>query len=56
MSRCTQVKGQKRDRKVKAREDKQEVKIRQRMTAAALAEAMNKDFGKSTVEPSLIEQ
>ncbi len=41
-----QVKGQKRDQKVKAKVDKQEVEIRQRMTVAALAEAMNKDFGK----------
>lgn len=42
-----QVKGQKKDQKnpkVKAKVDKQEVEIRQRMTAAALAEAMNKDF------------
>ncbi|XP_070770985.1 translation initiation factor IF-2, mitochondrial [Enoplosus armatus] len=40
-----QVIGQKKDqKKVKAKVDKQEVEIRQRMTAAALAEAMNKDF------------
>uniref|UniRef100_UPI0037E8E446 translation initiation factor IF-2, mitochondrial n=1 Tax=Semicossyphus pulcher TaxID=241346 RepID=UPI0037E8E446 len=42
-----QVKGQKREQKkqqVKAKADKQEVEIRQRMTVAALAEAMNKDF------------
>ncbi|KAL7403666.1 hypothetical protein ABVT39_003474 [Epinephelus coioides] len=42
-----QVKGQRKDQKhlkVKAKVDKQEVEIRQRMTVAALAEAMNKDF------------
>lgn len=39
-----QVKGQKKP-KVKANVDKQEVEIRQGMTVAALAEAMNKDFG-----------
>lgn len=42
-----QVKGQRKDQKnlkVKAKVDKQEVEIRQRMTAAALAAAMNKDF------------
>lgn len=42
-----QVKGQKKDQKnqkVKAKVDKQEVEIRQRMTVASLAEAMNKDF------------
>ncbi|XP_068558850.1 translation initiation factor IF-2, mitochondrial isoform X2 [Cebidichthys violaceus] len=38
-----QVKHQ-RNQKVKAKVDKQEVEIRQRMTAASLAEAMNKDF------------
>ncbi|KAE8299908.1 Translation initiation factor IF-2, mitochondrial [Larimichthys crocea] len=38
-----QVKGQK-SQKVKAKVDKQEVEIRQRMTVASLAEAMNKDF------------
>ncbi|KAK9541000.1 hypothetical protein VZT92_003414 [Zoarces viviparus] len=38
-----QVKGQ-RNQKVKAKGDKQEVEIRQRMTAASLAEAMNRDF------------
>lgn len=46
---CLQVKGQKKDQKnqkVKAKVDKQEVEIRQRMTVASLAEAMNKDFGK----------
>lgn len=31
--------------KVKAKVDKQEVEIRHGMTVAALAEAMNKDFG-----------
>ncbi|XP_044045724.1 translation initiation factor IF-2, mitochondrial isoform X1 [Siniperca chuatsi] len=39
-----QVKGQKKEPKVKAKVDKQEVEIKQRMTVAALAEAMNKDF------------
>lgn len=42
-----QVKGQKKDQKnqkLKAKVDKQEVEIRQRMTVASLAEAMNKDF------------
>lgn len=41
-----QVKGQKKDQKskVKAKVDKQEVEIRQRMTVEALAHAMNKDF------------
>ncbi|XP_049426837.1 translation initiation factor IF-2, mitochondrial [Epinephelus fuscoguttatus] len=42
-----QVKGQRKDQKhlkVKAKVDKQEVEIRQKMTVAALAEAMNKDF------------
>uniref|UniRef100_A0A669BTM8 Translation initiation factor IF-2, mitochondrial n=1 Tax=Oreochromis niloticus TaxID=8128 RepID=A0A669BTM8_ORENI len=42
-----QVKGQKKDQKtqkVKPKVYKQEVEIRQGMTAAALAEAMNKDF------------
>lgn len=42
-----QVKGQRKDQKnqkVKAKVDKQEVEIRQRMTVASLAEAMNKDF------------
>ncbi|XP_074487336.1 translation initiation factor IF-2, mitochondrial isoform X2 [Sebastes fasciatus] len=42
-----QVKGQRKDQKnqkVKAKVDKQEVEIRQSMTVAALAEAMNKDF------------
>nr|XP_033480318.1 translation initiation factor IF-2, mitochondrial [Epinephelus lanceolatus] len=42
-----QVKGQRKDQKhlkVKAKVEKQEVEIRQRMTVAALAEAMNKDF------------
>ncbi|XP_070683855.1 translation initiation factor IF-2, mitochondrial isoform X2 [Pempheris klunzingeri] len=42
-----QVKGHKKEQKtqkVKAKLDKQEVEIRQRMTVAALAEAMNKDF------------
>lgn len=46
---CLQVKGQRKDQKhlkVKAKVDKQEVEIRQKMTVAALAEAMNKDFGK----------
>lgn len=38
-----QVKDQ-RNQKVKAKGDKQEVEIRQRMTAASLAEAMNRDF------------
>ncbi|XP_029904608.1 translation initiation factor IF-2, mitochondrial [Myripristis murdjan] len=38
-----QVKGQK-SQKVKANADKQEVEIRQRMTVAALAEAMNRDI------------
>lgn len=40
-----QVKGQKKSQKEKPKTDKQEVEIRQRMTAAALAEAMNRDFG-----------
>uniref|UniRef100_A0A673BP46 Translation initiation factor IF-2, mitochondrial n=1 Tax=Sphaeramia orbicularis TaxID=375764 RepID=A0A673BP46_9TELE len=42
-----QVKGQRKEpkiQKVKVKVDKQEVEIRQRMTAAALAQAMNKDF------------
>uniref|UniRef100_A0A7N6FAR4 Tr-type G domain-containing protein n=1 Tax=Anabas testudineus TaxID=64144 RepID=A0A7N6FAR4_ANATE len=39
-----QVKGQKKSQKEKPKTDKQEVEIRQRMTAAALAEAMNRDF------------
>ncbi|XP_072240092.1 translation initiation factor IF-2, mitochondrial [Leuresthes tenuis] len=42
-----QVKGQRKDQKqqrVKPKVDKQEVEIRQGMTAAALATAMNKDF------------
>lgn len=43
---CLQVKVQKKDQKVKAKVEKQEVEIRKRMTVAALAEAMNKDFGK----------
>lgn len=46
---CRQVRGQKKDQKsqkVQAKVDKQEVEIRQRMTAASLAEAMNKDFGR----------
>lgn len=30
--------------------DKQEVEITQRMTVAALAEAMNKDFGKNQIQ------
>ncbi|XP_070842782.1 translation initiation factor IF-2, mitochondrial [Chaetodon trifascialis] len=41
------VKGQRKDQKnqkVKVKVDKQEVEIRQRMTVASLAEAMNKDF------------
>lgn len=44
----SQVKGQKvqKSQKTKAKVDKQEVEIRQRMTAAVLAQAMNKDFGK----------
>ncbi|KAM9314582.1 translation initiation factor IF-2, mitochondrial isoform 2-T3 [Pholidichthys leucotaenia] len=37
-------KGQKNVQKVKVNVDKQEVEIRRRMTAAALADAMNKDF------------
>lgn len=46
---CPQVKGQKKVQKSqqgKAKVDKQEVEIRRRMTVAALAQAMNKDFGK----------
>lgn len=46
---CVQVKGQRKEtkiQKIKVKVDKQEVEIRQRMTAAALAQAMNKDFGK----------
>uniref|UniRef100_UPI003AAF0B69 translation initiation factor IF-2, mitochondrial n=1 Tax=Centroberyx gerrardi TaxID=166262 RepID=UPI003AAF0B69 len=42
-----QFKGQKKvqkSQKVKPKADKQEVEIRQRMTAAALAQAMNRDF------------
>lgn len=45
---CRQVRGQKKDQKVRAKVDKQEVEIRQRMTAASLAEAMNKDFGRTS--------
>ncbi|TNN25073.1 hypothetical protein EYF80_064800 [Liparis tanakae] len=42
-----QVKGQRKEqKKLKVKVDKQEVEIRQRMTVAALAAAMNKDFGK----------
>lgn len=41
---CRQVRGQK-SQKVRVKVDKQEVEIRQRMTVASLAEAMNKDFG-----------
>lgn len=37
---CEQVKGQRKNQK-----DKQDVEIRQRMTVAALASAMNKEFG-----------
>lgn len=43
-----QVKGQSKTQKVqkaKAKLDKMEVEIRQGMTVAALAQAMNKDFG-----------
>lgn len=45
-----QVRGQNKTQKVqkvKAKVDKQEVEIRQGMTVAALAEAMNKDFGET---------
>ena len=45
----SQVRGQKAEKtgqKGRAKTDKQEVEIRQRMTVAALATAMNKDFGK----------
>lgn len=45
---CLQVKGQKKDpknQKVKVKVDKQEVEIKQNMTVASLAGAMNKDFG-----------
>lgn len=45
---CEQVKGQKKNQK-----DKQEVEIRQRMTVAVLAAAMNKDFGKKQNEHRL---
>uniref|UniRef100_A0A3Q3N2K6 Translation initiation factor IF-2, mitochondrial n=1 Tax=Mastacembelus armatus TaxID=205130 RepID=A0A3Q3N2K6_9TELE len=44
---CVQVRGLKKDQKnqkVKPKVEKQEVEIRQRMTVAALADAMNKDF------------
>lgn len=46
----SQVKGQSKTQKVqkaKAKLDKQEVEIRQGMTVAALAQAMNKDFGET---------
>lgn len=45
-----QVKGQKKTQKEKPKVDKQEVEIRQRMTVVALAQAMNKDFGKKLDE------
>ena len=47
---CLQVKGQKKEQKnpkVKPKADKQEVEISQRMTVAALAEAMNRDCGEN---------
>lgn len=55
----SQVKGQRNTQKVqkvqkvqkaKAKQDKQEVEIRQGMTVAALAQAMNKDFGEMQLE------
>lgn len=49
----SQVRGQKAEQKgqkVRAKVDKQEVEIRQRMTVAALAKAMNKDFGKKDAD------
>lgn len=44
MTHLVQVKGQRKEQK-KLKVDKQEVEIRQGMTAAALAAAMNRDFG-----------
>lgn len=52
----SQVKGQRNTQKVqkvqkaKAKQDKQEVEIRLGMTVAALAQAMNKDFGEMLLE------
>lgn len=43
-----QVRGQKKEQK-KLKANKQEVEIRQGMTAAALAAAMNKDFGEAAL-------
>uniref|UniRef100_A0A3Q3FI47 Uncharacterized protein n=1 Tax=Labrus bergylta TaxID=56723 RepID=A0A3Q3FI47_9LABR len=43
-SRRFASKQEKKTQKVKSKEDKQEVEIRQTMTVAALAKAMNKDF------------
>lgn len=50
MNHLLQVKGQRKDQKnqnLKPKVEKQEVEIRQGMTAAALAAAMNRDFGKN---------
>lgn len=54
---CRQVRGQKKDQKsqkVRAKVDKQEVEIRQRMTVASLAEAMNKDFGRTSCQRGVV--
>lgn len=57
VSMCRQVRGQKKDQKsqkVRAKVDKQEVEIRQRMTVASLAEAMNKDFGRTSCQRGVV--
>lgn len=49
----SQVKGQSKTQKIhkaKAKLEKQEVEIRQGMTVAALAQAMNRDFGELQLE------
>lgn len=49
----SQVKGQSKTQKIqkaKAKQEKQEVEIKQGMTVAALAQAMNKDFGEVHLE------